>query len=298
MMNNTYVNTFSIAGILFSLYTEEPIIITEPFKDFVAENDKCDIRIEFESSDKIEFKNDNAKFANFIFKVYEDDNGYYRIYHDHKEDDRQYAVGKIYSKDYEKIQYLTDSTLFFSESSNSFAHIALEELLLRWNAMILHASFIETKYGGILFSGPSGIGKSTQADLWKLYEKAELINGDRTIIRKEENVWRAYGSPYAGSSRCFVNKSAAVRAVIILKKGEQCKIQKLNPSMAFLKTYAGMIVNTWNEEYIQTITDLLSQFILEIPVYMLECTPTKEAVDLLKHTLEKEDADESRRGIL
>lgn len=298
MLNQSYINTFSIAGINFSLYTEKPIIITEPFKDFVSENDKHDIRIEFESSDKIEFKDDNEKFADFIFKVYEDSSGYYRIYHDHKEDDRQYAIGKIYSKDYEKIQYLTDSVQFFSESSNSFSHVAFEELLLRWEAMILHASFINTEQGGILFSGPSGIGKSTQADLWKLYEKAELINGDRTIIRKMENVWRAYGSPYAGSSRCFVNKSAAIRAVVILKKGEECKIQKLSPSMAFLKTYAGMIINTWNQEYIQTITELLRRFVLETPIYLLECTPTKDAVDLLKHTLEKEDADESRRSIL
>ena len=72
----------------------------------------------------------------------------------------------------------------------------------------------------------------------------------------------------------------------------------MNPAMAFFKTYAGMIVNTWNQEYVQTITELLKVLILEIPVYVLECTPTREAVDLLKSTLEKEDADESRRNIL
>ena len=298
MMDKSYVNTFSIAGIRFSLHTERPIIITEPFKDFITENDQSDIKIEFKESNQIELKTENEKFSNLIFKVYENDKGYYRIYHDHKEDDRQYAIGRIYSNEYEKIQYLTDSSQFFNESSNAFSHIAFEELLLRWKAMILHASFISTEQGGILFSGPSGIGKSTQADLWRLHEEAELINGDRTIIRKDNNMWRAYGSPYAGSSRCFVNKSVAIRAIVILKKCEKCRIQKMNSTMAFFKTYAGMIVNTWNQEYVQTITDLLKEMILEIPVYLLECTPTKEAVDLLKNTLEKEETGESRRNTL
>ena len=297
-MNKSYVNTFSIAGIRFSLHTERPITITEPFKAFITGNDQFDIKIEFEETDQIALKKEDEQFSDLIFTVYEDDKGYYRIYHDHKDDDRQYAIGRIYSKEYEKIRYLADSRRFFNESSNAFSHIAFEELLLRWEAMILHASFINTEQGGILFSGPSGIGKSTQADLWTLYEKAELINGDRTIVRKEENGWRAYGSPYAGSSRCFVNRSAVIRAIIVLKKGEKCKIQKMNPAMAFFKTYAGMIVNTWNQEYVQTITELLKELILEIPVYVLECTPTREAVDLLKSTLEKEDADESRRNIL
>lgn len=72
----------------------------------------------------------------------------------------------------------------------------------------------------------------------------------------------------------------------------------MNSTMAFFKTYAGMIVNTWNQEYVQTITDLLKEMILEIPVYLLECTPTKEAVDLLKNTLEKEETGESRRNTL
>lgn len=41
--------------------------------------------------------------------------------------------------------------------------LALEKYLLKRNALILHSSFIEYRNKGIVFTAPSGTGKSTQA---------------------------------------------------------------------------------------------------------------------------------------
>lgn len=293
MMDKSYTSTFRIAGIFLSLHTGDPLEITSPFEPFLTDNNESDMVVDFQEMDEIDFPKSKEQFENLIFKVYEDTNGYCRVYHDHKENDRPYAIGKICSDEYEEIKYLSNSREFFYESSNAFSHIAFEELLLQRNAMILHASYISTLYGGILFSGPSGIGKSTQANLWVEHEDAKLINGDRTIIRQSDAVWRAYGSPYAGSSRCFVDQSDPIRTIVILEQSNKCSIQKLSPAIAFMKVYAGMTVNTWNKEYVQKITNLLGQMILEVPVYLLKCTPTKESVELLKDRLEKEDGYES-----
>ena len=44
--------------------------------------------------------------------------------------------------------------------------------------LVLHSAYIVTRTGeGILFSGPSGIGKSTQAALWERFAGARTING-------------------------------------------------------------------------------------------------------------------------
>lgn len=56
--------------------------------------------------------------------------------------------------------------------------------MLAKDAMVLHCSVLKVKSGVILFSGPSGIGKSTQAGLWTKYRKARVINGDRTLLKK------------------------------------------------------------------------------------------------------------------
>ena len=71
----------------------------------------------------------------------------------------------------------------------------------------------------ILFSGPSGIGKSTQAGLWTKYRKARVINGDRTLLKKENGRWMSLGWPICGSSEICYNEAYPVKAVIFLGQG-------------------------------------------------------------------------------
>lgn len=290
----------SIAGITIGIRTDNPILVTEGFNPFVTENIE-DFEVILKETDNLEdilFPKGKQVFSNIIFSVYEDKNDEYRVFHDHKESDRRYAIGRFLSDSKEEIQYLSDSREFFSETNNTFSHIALEEILLRKDAMILHSSFIDTVYGGILFSGVSGIGKSTQADLWIKYRNAVLINGDRTILRKDNEKWRAYGSPYAGSSRCYVNESRELAAIVMLEQSEECRIRRLRPGEAFVRLYAGMIVNTWNSEYVIKLSKLIEEVIKEIPVYLFSCTADEDAVKMLEDTLKKEADNENRRNTL
>lgn len=50
--------------------------------------------------------------------------------------------------------------------------------LLQRGIFTLHSAAVQTRFGAILFCGRSGIGKSTQANLWKEYENALILNGD------------------------------------------------------------------------------------------------------------------------
>ena len=204
-----YEIQFSLAGLNIMLHMPHGIIINESFQPFVTESaDASDIHIRIYEEENMNFPQASPVCVKIPFSVYEDESGHYRVFHDHKEGNMPYATGKILSDTEEEIHYLTKCRMFFSESQNTFSHIALEDLLLRRDAVVLHASYIDTIYGGILFSGPSGIGKSTQADLWCRYRNAKQVNGDRPILRRDKSGWKAYGSPYAGSSRCWLNRSS------------------------------------------------------------------------------------------
>lgn len=291
-MNNVEY-AFSIADLPFVLHMPHEIIVTDAFQPFQT-NEKSDgIKVEISVTDKIEIPKEAPVFKNISFAVYEQAGRKIRVYHDHRKDDMPYALEQIFSDKEDRVKYIKGAENFFCESKNSFAHIALEELLLRHGAMILHSSFISTRYGGVLFSGPSGIGKSTQADLWVKHRDAQLINGDRTIIRKNEHGWQAYGSPYAGSSKCFVNKSENIRMIVMLEQNVRCEIRKLPLIDAFVKCYSGMIVNTWNTEYVMSISELTQKLIQEIPVYLLSATADVNSVELLERVLEKESQHEN-----
>lgn len=185
------------------------------------------------------------------------------------------------------VQYLEKGRENLSHAGGAFFHIRWEEVLLHERRMLLHACCVKTQLGGILFSGVSGVGKSTQGDLWCRYEGAELINGDRPVLYKKGSTWNAYGSPYAGSSKCHVNEYTEVRAIIMLAQAETCSIRRLAGAEAFRRVFAQTTAESWNSKSIEKVCNLTEQLISDIPVYELSCTPDRDAVNLLKKTLLK-----------
>lgn len=289
MQNSKYDYIFLIANISIVLHMPHEIIINDSFEPFVSPGEENAVHVYFHEDENLKLTGENLITTKIPFRVYEDENGFYRIFHDHKlMKDKPYAVGRILSDTVEEIYFLPEKRDFFSESHNTFSHIAFEELLLRHEAMILHAAFVNTEYGGILFSGPSGVGKSTQADLWCRYKNAEQINGDRPILRKADEQWRAFGSPYAGSSRCWINKSAVIRGIVMLEQGTECSIYQLERAEAFRRLYEGMIINTWNSAYVKKIVTLIEDLVTNIPVYHMICTKDQNSIIILDSLLKGE----------
>ncbi len=275
-------NTFQIAEIVLNLMSEQKIRITKPFFEFVTDCEK-QYQIQVETTDSIETLGKKVIYTSDIFHVTDAPVEERVFYKDTTQGRQAYAVGTY---DYEdktiRIKYLKEHEENFSETGNTFFHIGWETILLHEDRLILHSCFVDTKFGGILFSGNSGIGKSSQGNLWTRYEEAEVINGDRTILYKKKDGWYGYGSPYAGSSRIYKNQSSKICAVIMLAQSSENKIRRLSKIQAFQKVFAQMTVNSWNRSYVSKTMDLVETFIQDIPVYELSCTPDQRAVETLK----------------
>lgn len=200
-----------------------------------------------------------------------------------------YALVELGRCDQIRVAYLRNSRDMIPESRYLLNMLGLENLLLRHNTLILHASFIRWQGKGILFSAPSGTGKSTQASLWERYMEAEVINGDRAGVRYGDDGWRAYGLPYAGSSHIFRNHSAPIQAIVVLRQDAENRIRPL----AFMEALRALLpefsAHRWNPAFMNKVLDIVAKLLQEVPVYCLECRPDQHAVQLLHDTLFKED---------
>ncbi len=185
------------------------------------------------------------------------------------------------------VYYLKDSLDCFPSERQVFGPICLEYIFSIFHGYILHSSFIKWKERGILFTAPSGVGKSTQAELWKYYENADILNGDRTAIRFDKNVWEAYGLPYAGSSDIFRNESAPIAAIIVLEQAPVNRLKRLHGIQAFKALFSQLTLHPWDPSFMQRIMDNLNLMLQDVPVYKLLCTPDQRAVDILKQELEE-----------
>lgn len=179
---------------------------------------------------------------------------------------------------------------FFRDFDNLLDAANLEHMLTALGAVSLHSSFITHDGQAILFSAPSGTGKSTQAALWEQYAHAEQINGDRSVIRCVDGVWTAFGFPFAGSSGIYKNKSAPIRAIVVLRQTPENTIERLAAPEAFRLLYSETAIQRWNTQGHAAAVDLLIRLSAAVPVYRLCCTPDARAVDLLQTTLASQEA--------
>lgn len=157
----------------------------------------------------------------------------------------------------------------------------LEKVLLNDDALILHSSYIQYDGKAILFSGPSGIGKSTQADLWVQYRNAELINGDRTLLKRDNCLWSAKGFPICGTSKTAKNKEFPISSIVFLEQDTSNHIVQLQGFIAFKKLLSEVSINYWNGSACTHALQLIEDISANIPIYLLSCTPTLEAVNRL-----------------
>lgn len=185
-------------------------------------------------------------------------------------------------------RYLRGTEDKFRYTSLIFRHIGLNMMLNQKHALLLHCSFISLQETGILFSGPSGIGKSTQADLWKEIEQADILNGDRAVIRRKNNTWKAFGLPYAGSSNIYRNESAKIGAIVVLRKSDDNQIRRLTLAEAYRSVLSEVFQNSWNTDMQMITLEVLEELVKEIPVFMLSCTADVRAVECLKRQLREE----------
>ena len=105
---------------------------------------------------------------------------------------------------------------------------ALERRMLQKDSFILHSAYIRHRGRAILFSAPSGTGKSTQASLWAQYAGAEIINGDRALLQKVQDCWMARGWPVCGTSGICQNADARLSAVVLLRQAKKNAVRRLS----------------------------------------------------------------------
>ncbi len=163
--------------------------------------------------------------------------------------------------------------------------MALEQKLLGKGGLILHASYIGIGGQAILFTAPSGTGKSTQAELWRQHMGAEILNGDRACIRIEQGRVMAMGLPIAGTSGICENRGLPIRAIVGLQQRKENDLRTLRGAEAFRQLLSGTWVNSFCPEDVKTMADLLVQVMERVPVYALGCRPDAQAVALLAEEL-------------
>lgn len=169
-----------------------------------------------------------------------------------------------------------------------FQLLPMRHVLLNHDALLIHSSCVECEGKAVLFTGPSGIGKTTQANLWMRHTGAQVMCSDRTVLRFVDGLWHAYGYPVDGSSPVSRPGRCRISAIISLRQAEENQLCRLSAASALLSLAGQTVMDTWNSAFRTRAVLLLSDLLERIPVYQLDCLPEDSAVDFLMIRLKKD----------
>ena len=168
---------------------------------------------------------------------------------------------------------------------SSAIRAACEAGMTMRDGMPLHAALVEKDGYGVVFLGPSGMGKSTQAKLWVEHQGADFIIGDRPGLRRIDGQWIGFGMPWDGKDGIKQQKQVPIRALISLEQAPENSIRRLTKQEAMMVLLNQVMMPMWDDAAMALLTPLMGQLASEIPFYHLKNLPNKEATELTLETI-------------
>lgn len=170
-------------------------------------------------------------------------------------------------------------------AASLFATASLNFAFLEHDAFILHASYVVLDGQAILFTAPSGTGKTTQAEYWQRERGAEIVNGDRVLVTRRRGKFYANGIYASGTSGICRNVSAPIGAVVLLEQGENNMVNEIPSRMLFLRILCECSYDMDDVGQYMKITELVSDMINSLPTVCYSCKKSPDSVEALERSL-------------
>lgn len=255
----------------------------EPYSLFLFDGEQTDYSVTVEFSSDLPKKIENPYFVSHDREC-DYENGVLRCCYKSHDDENEYYACRI--ADGKTIEIIIDEK--YREMIRPdvvFSLIGIEDLVAESNGCVLHSSFVEKDGGAILFTGPCSIGKSTQANLWKDYAGAVVVNGDKTMIFEKDGVFYASGMPFSGSSKDCINKVFPVKAVISLQQADCNTANRLGSPEVFYSLYKNCYPVPYSRDDTGRLLDFVQKLSEKVPVYEYACLADESAVRYLERIL-------------
>ncbi|MCQ2413392.1 MAG: hypothetical protein MJ082_01155 [Clostridia bacterium] len=157
----------------------------------------------------------------------------------------------------------------------------IAEKLPAYGTFLIHGSAIAVDNEAFLFCAKSGTGKSTHTRLWrkKFGDRAYMVNDDKPLLRVTENGAVIYGTPWDGKHRLSRPVAVGLRAVCILNRGAENRIERLTGAERFPNLFRQIYRPEDPAALAQTL-GLINGLLKVCPIYNLRCNMDPEAADV------------------
>lgn len=162
---------------------------------------------------------------------------------------------------------------------------AIECCLIHHDGVSIHASCIVYNGNAVLFTAPSGTGKSTQADIWNNLMNTKTLNGDRPFLHLFPTEVRAYGVPWDGKEQMFLQENYPISAIIEVRQARKNSVRKMNEEQSFKLMMNQCFIPMWDQTTSFYAVKTIKSMVKKVQFYRLFCLPENSSAELLHEIL-------------
>lgn len=166
----------------------------------------------------------------------------------------------------------------------------LDQMLLMYalsgrGGAIVHAAGMDVGGRCYVFPGRSGAGKSTLTRLFIGRDNIGMLSDDRIIVRKMNDAFHAFGTPWPGDAGIAENKSFPLAGIFFIQHASSNRITPIAPRQAVERLMPVTSIPWYDEEVMSDILSFCEDLVLNVPAYDLHFKPDTGVVKLLEEFL-------------
>lgn len=164
-----------------------------------------------------------------------------------------------------------------AEQLSLFRDIA--ERVPDFGCFLFHGASVSYDGEAYLFGALSGTGKTTHIKLWMehLGEKVQIVNGDKPLLRVRKDGVDVCSTPWAGKEKMQRNCIVPLRAICLIQRGETNHIERVE-AKDHMNLVMQQIYIPRNVKALEETLTLLDRVLQTVPVYLLHCNISEDAV--------------------
>jgi hypothetical protein len=153
-------------------------------------------------------------------------------------------------------------------------------VLAKQGGFLLHSASAIRHGKAFLFAGVSGAGKTTISRLAPA--DATLLTDEISYVRKEDEGYVAFGTPFTGElAKLGENTSAPVAALYLLAQGPENRIEPVAVADAGRELLANMLFFAEDQEMVHWAFQAACDFVNRVPVHRLTFVPDARVWEMI-----------------
>ena len=168
---------------------------------------------------------------------------------------------------------------------------ATSAALLPYGAFLFHSASFIYRGKAIVYTGRSGIGKTTQYAQWKriFRDEVKIISGDMSaIVLREDGQIMVMPSAWNGKEKLRGDACAPIGGIILLEQSPDNTFQSVEPLDSVLPIYSQICLDRMDKKKIEEAFALEDQLLRKIPVWKLSSRGDLASAQLCHDRIEGE----------